>query len=242
MKSKKLLSLFLISILLIGCSLWGSINARKLLANCRYELKSIDVEIAKFRGAFFLNGGKTKVKLSDGVSILKDHWSDLKAGRFNLDFSKVKLNAHLQIENPNDQYVVVDSLVLDAFMQEGDAFTRITHEQSIEIPAGESAQTHFTFKIPLEMNLLELMDQEKIRFQGTVWSKLKLVDGFSTTIPLPIDFEQKVPRQQLQKQIDAQKTKMLDQVYQKIESATGVKAKDTQDLQNKAKKLLKSIF
>lgn len=245
LKDKKAwLLITLISMTLSACSLFNSLNARKLLANCKYELESIDVEIAKFRSAIFIGEGKkkSKVKVSDGWEVIQEHWSDIKRGHFNLDFRKLKLKANLIIDNPNDQYVVVDSLVVDAFMSNGEAFTRIIHNHSLEIPSKKSAQTQFKVEIPLEIGLNKLMDEEVIKFKGTVWSKLKLTEGFSTTIPLPVEFNQKVPRKKLKTMIDQQKKLVFKQFYKKVENATWLKSDDIKSLKKEGQNLLKGLF
>lgn len=229
---------------LANCSLLGSLNARKLLANCQYNIESIEVEVAKFRSAIWIGHGnnKTKVRVSDGSDFILEHWKDIQEGRFNLDFRKLHLLVNLRIENPNDQYVVIDSLIIDAFMGSEDPFTRIIHDQRVEVPAKKTGQTQFRVKIPIEEGLLNLMDQDKIKFKGTVWAKLKLTDERQATMPLPINFERKFPREALAKVIEKQKADALKDFYKKIRNATGVKTKDLKEIQHKGSKVFHDIF
>lgn len=239
---KILIALVVIATLVAtACSLWGSINARKLLANCTFEVEGFDIEIAKFSSSFVMKDGKTKVKMQDGMSILKDHWSDIKKGQFNLDFTKMKLRAHVVVDNPNDQHVIIDSLVVDAFM-EGKAFSRITHATVLEIPAKTKGRTSFLVDLPLDQGLIKLMDQKTIQFKGTVWSRLKITDSIEPTIPIPVEFEQKIPRGKIQKEIKKGKKKLISQSFKKIQKATGLSDKNTKDIKKKAEKYLEKIF
>ncbi len=240
---KKILIALIVTAAIVAtaCSLWGSINARKLLANCKFEVESFDVEIAKFNSSFVMKDGKTRVKMQDGMSILKDHWSDIKKGKFNLDFTKMKLRAHVVVDNPNDHHVILDSLVLDAFM-EGKAFSRITHAKVLEIPAKTKGRTSFLVDLPIDQGLLKLMDQKTIQFKGTVWSRLKITDSIEPTIPIPVELEQKIPHGKIQKEIKKGKKKLIKQTFKKIQKATGLSDKNTQDLKKKAEKYLEKVF
>lgn len=226
---------------LTACSLWGSINARKLLTQCKYQVTSLEVELAKFKSSFLMGKDQKEVKISDGLEVLQAHWSDIKKGRFEVDLRTLKLKTLVQITNPNSQEVIVDSLVLDAFMSDGEAFSRIGHYRSLEIPSGSQDTARFDITIPVDMNLKNLMNEEKIKFQGTVWSQIKLTEGFSGTIPLPVSFDYKIPREEIQKQMNQHKSQLIQEAEQKVQSTLGISNKKIKSLKSKAKKFFRGL-
>ena len=224
MKNKINLLICTLSILLLtGCAtISDQVKSRELLAKCKYDLKKVEVENLDFDQIIRLASSAKEINFKKPSKDLIPLLKEIKDLKFDLNFSTLDFVSTMSVTNPNPHEVILDSLFFDAYLDETYVVQAI-HDGTLNIPANSEGEMRLLFSMPTDFKLKKILDAENMVLKGKVWLKLELIKGLPITVPFPFNVKQKVPREQIQKAIDAQKEKVKKRI---IKELGGGKIKD----------------
>ena len=216
--------LLLIVILSIsGCaSLKDQVKSRELLAKCEYRLSDISVEKINFDQMVKLVNSAKEVDFKNPGKEVLPLLQEIKDLNFDINFTTLDFEANLNVKNPNAHPVVMDSVQFDAFLDD-QFIMKAANGSRLDILAKSEGAMPIMLNVPTDVNLKKVVKSENIRMKGRVWLRIELIKGLPITLPFNFDVKQKVPREELQKVIDAQKKKMMERMVKEL---AGGKVKD----------------
>jgi len=222
----KVLIGIIIGLLLNACALGGQLRARQLLSKCTYKIVAVDVGYAGFSSRFRVEGKEFDSKTlsySSLKSIGKGIESLLK-GQFAPDFSKLELNLKLEVNNPNNQYVQIDSLLGKASFIEGYTMD-FKHDKRLRIEESSIDTIQLEVDVPLQKKALKLLDTKTIGLDGTLFFQVEVLPDQFYQLPLEIDEEVPFPKAQIEAAIEKQKEKLIAGFKKLIPSTEGLMQK-----------------
>ncbi len=218
-----------IALIFQSCSsMKESVKARKMLEKCGYSLQEVQLDLIDFGSTISFDNSNNKLDISSPGSEILTLLDDIRKGSFSLDLSKLSFNAVIQITNPNDVEVALDSLKMKTYLD--DSFlVDVRHLEHTIIPPNSSVNTNVGITLPSAFPLKQLFVAEDMVLKGKIWLNLNLTKNTNVTLPVPISLRKEIPREEINQAIVDEKDKKIKEL---IEYATSNKAKD---------KLLKSI-
>lgn len=204
-------------LLLNNCSsLKEAVRARELLASCEYNLKEVNVKTIDFAPFItFDNSGKNiniETPSTEDILLLADNISK---GDFNVTFDELKMDVIIEIDNPNQHNVILDSMVFDCFLDET-FLMQIGHFEHSIIPAASAKETPMTFTVPTSVSLNNVINAEEIIVKGKVWLKIKLSEKVKVTLPVPVTLKKAIPREQINAYIYKEKERITEELIKKL--------------------------
>lgn len=218
---------FLISLLLFcSCaSLKDQVKSRELLAKCTYELKRVDVESIDFDKMIELSNSAKKVDFKNPDKSVIPLLKEIKDQKFELNLAKLDFEAVIGVTNPNSHEVILDSLFVNAFL-DNTKFANVIHDGPMVIQPNSEGELKVIVAMPTTYRIKNILDAENIVLKGKVWLKIELIKGLPFTIPFEFEVKEKVPREQIQKMVDEQKEKVVKKIVKEL---AGDKAKNLLD-------------
>lgn len=217
---KQLLSLVTLTLLLwgTGCALSDSVRARTLLQNCSFALERVDLSILNIAPFIRFDGKTEKVSVQNPpIKELLGMIPQIKRGEFSLDFSKLTFSPRIAVDNPNDQEVILDSMVYEVFID--DTFLMdAEHQKRVTVPAKKTDYVTVTLTVPTDFPLAELIEAKKIRLKGTAFLKLNITPKKSVTLDIPIDMTRDIPRDQLYAKLEQEKSKVVKELLKNVKN------------------------
>lgn len=215
-------------LLLDGCSsLRESIKSRELLGKCEYELKEVRVRTLDFAPVITFDNSTKKINVEQPTAaellLLADR---IRKGDFNLSIKKLSMDAIVEVDNPNEQEVILDSMFYDCFLDET-YLMKIGHYEHSVIPPRSVSDTRMTFDVPLNTPLKNIINAQDVVVKGKVWLRLKLTKKTEVTLPVPVKVKRAIPREQINARIEKEKERIINDLIKKLEKeAGGNKVKD----------------
>lgn len=208
-----------IPILLVVFSACASLSdqakSRELLAKCEYELKDVKVENIDFNRIIRMANSAKEINYQNPGKDVLPLLKDIKDLKFDVDFTTLDLEALIAVNNPNMHPVILDSLVMDVFVDET-LVTNVIHDGHTEIAPNSIGEMNFIFALPTDYKLKRLQEAEFINLRGRIWLKIELIKGLPFTIPFNVDVKQRVPREQLNELVKKQKQKMAEKIVKEL--------------------------
>lgn len=221
-------SILMIMVLMANCSsLNQSIRARKLLGNCKYELKEIRLKTFDFSPIIsFDNSDKTvnieEIKLPEILLLL----DQIQKGQFSFSLRELKFDALVEVTNPNGQEVILDSMEVKLLL-DNSFLLNLNHDKILNIPANSEAISTVGCSLPLNFPLNKLLSAKEFTLDGSAFMKVNFSKNLSKEIELPIKVTRDIPRDQVNKAIEEQKEKILQSLLDKTKrNPLGQKLKD----------------
>ena len=161
--------ILLLSLLLVSnCSICSSIKARKLLSNCSFNIKSVEI--------------KDVMQNSNDVYGLINQFV---LGNTQ-NAPKMDFNVVVEVENPNDEKVLIDSLMLNLIVHD-DSLSQIFVNEYIQIEPNTKKDVPITVSVPINLNILKASTAKEFTLAGTVWMKFEFFSGFSPVFAVPVE-------------------------------------------------------
>jgi len=206
-----------------GCaSISDQVKSRELLGKCTYDLKRVDVENIDFDEIVRLANSAKEINFKKPGKEVVPLLKDIKDLKFDVDFSNLDFVATMGVTNPNPHQVILDSLYFDAYLDDTN-IVRVIHDGILNVGPNSEGEMRLIFSMPTSYKLKKVLAAENVVLKGKIWLKIEFIKGLPFTIPFPFSVKQKVPREQIQKAIDAQKEKVKKRILKEI---GGDKAKD----------------
>ena len=228
MTNSKILSLagysFILVLFLSACaSLNKAVKARELLGKCEYELKEVKLKTIDFAPIITFNTSSKKVNLeapnTADLILLADK---IQEGEFDLNFSKLTFDAYVEIQNPNEQEVIADSMFFDCFFDET-YLMQIGHFEHTTVPAKSAGITVMTLSVPTNLQFNSIMGSEYAKVDGKIWLRLTLLDGLNVRLPVPVKLKRPIPYDEINAAIEKQKQKIIKELMEKAKKEEPVK-------------------
>jgi LEA14-like dessication related protein len=186
MKIRNLILPFLIvgltiisAMFLSGCSsMKESVKARKMLEKCGYSLKEIQLELIDFNSTVSFDNSSKQINVANPGKEVLTMLDEIRKGNFSLDLSKLRFNAVIEISNPNNVEVALDSLKLKTYLD--DAFlVDVRHLEHTTIPPNSTVATNISIILPSAFPLKELFSAEDLVLKGN--KKIKELIKYATS-------------------------------------------------------------
>ena len=213
----KPIQLLILLITLSSCAtLKDQAKSGELLGKCKYSLDNIAVENIAFDKLIQLAAMAKEIDFKNPGSEVLPLLNEIRKMNFDVDFSELDIKATIGIENPNPLPVVLDSIAFDAFL-DGNEVVHVTSAGSnVNVPANGKGQVDAIMTMPTTYKLKKLLAAESINLKGKAWLKIELIKGFPVTVPFKFDVDRKIPREEIQTLIDAQKEKIVEALVKKL--------------------------
>ncbi|MFY0600652.1 MAG: hypothetical protein JXR03_13350 [Cyclobacteriaceae bacterium] len=194
-----------------------SVKARKMLEKCGYNLKEVQLDLIDFNSNITFDNSTNKIDVKNPGKETLGMAKEIKAGNFNVDLSSLKFNAVLEITNPNDSEVALDSLKLKAYLD--DAFlVDVRHLEHTIIPPNSSNLTNVIINIPTAFPIKPLLEAENVVLKGKVWLNLNLTKKTNITLPIPVSVKKEIPREEINAAIEEEKDQKIKSLLDYISS------------------------
>lgn len=203
-------SIFLVFILMANCaSLNESLRARKLLGNCKYELKEIRLKNFDFSPIISFRDGQTKINIEEvKVPQILLLLEDIRKGDFSFSLKELKFDALAEIDNPNSEEVILDSLGLKLFL-DNSHLLNLAHQKNLRIAEKSKAISTIACKLPLDFPLDKLLNAKEFSLDGEAFMKVDFSKKISKEIKLPIKVTREIPREEINAAIAKEKERIL---------------------------------
>lgn len=217
-------SIFMMMVFMVNCSsLKDSIQARKLLGNCEYELKEIRLKAFDFSPIISFNDGEKtvnieEVKLPEILVLL----NQIRKGEFSFSLKELKFDALVEVNNPNGQEVILDSMELKLLLDES-FLLNLNHNKNVTVPANSKAISTIGCNLPLNFSLNKLLAAKEITLDGSAFMKVNFSKRLSKEIKLPIKVTREIPREQIKAAIAEGKEKIIQTFLDKTKVNPQVK-------------------
>lgn len=208
--------ILMLVVLMANCSsLKQSLQARKLLGNCKYELKEIRLKSFDFSPVISFNNGDRKINIEEvKITELLLLLDQIRKGEFSFSLKELKFDALVEIENPNGQKVILDSLGLELFLD--DSFLlNLAHDKNLIIPSKSKAISTIACNLPLNFSLNKLLEAKEFTLDGNAFMKVDFTKSLSKEVALPIKLTREIPRGQINEAIAQQKEQILKTLLEK---------------------------
>ena len=208
-------ALFLVLLITSCSSLRREIKSRELLGKCQYELKEVHVKTLDFAPIISFNNSSKKINtekvtIADLLLLL----DQVRKGGFSLKFDKLQMDAIVEIKNPNDKEVILDSMSFDCFLDEN-FLMKIGHNQHSVVPPLSSGLTKMQFDVPLKMSLNDILNAQEVTVKGKAWLKMNITKKRSVTLPVPVKITKAIPREEIQTKINQEKERLIKSLIEK---------------------------
>lgn len=227
-------SVFLLLLLISGCTLWRSMRARKLLSKCRYSLEKVALKTFDFIPVIAFDNRKNTFSIEKPSVDLVPLLDDIRKKKFNLKVNSLTFTVYIQITNPNKQEVEIDSMFFKGFLDDQFAAT-IVHREHTIIPSGKKKTIKLFLNVPVTVSLDKIKTAKEIILNGKVWLKLAVVGKNSLTIPFTVTIKKEIPRKKLEMAIEKKKSEIVRSLLKGIH-------RDAPSLIDKGKELFEKIF
>lgn len=209
-------------------SMKESVKARKMLEKCGYALTEVQLDLIDFKPTIAFDNSAKKINVDNPGKEVLALAKEIKNRNFSIDLSKVYFNAIIEITNPNDVEVALDSLKLKTYLD--DAFlVDVRHLEHTVIPPNSSAFTTLNVALPTAFPVKSLLVAEDMVLKGKVWLNLNLTKNTNITLPIPVSFRKEIPREEINQAIEDEKDERISELMEYI-STQGI---------NKLKKRMK---
>ena len=173
MNMKSLITITLVVLGFTSCSIIKPPNPDELLKLVSFEVSQLEIQELEFRTRFFF-GDKNSLGITDSASLLFNRIEEIKAERFEVDYTQFKLKALIEINNPTEYRIQTDSILLTGEIYQGkDAFP-VTLVKSINVAPKSKQLSELLIPLPLGLEPHELIDENSLRLDGNAWTKIFL--------------------------------------------------------------------
>lgn len=210
-------SILLLMVLMANCaSLNESLQARKLLGNCKYEIKEVRLKTFDFSPIISFDKSAQeinieKVKIPEILLLL----NQIRKGEFSFSLKELKFDALVEVENPNGQEVIMDSVEVKLFLD--DSFLlNLNHDANLNIPAKSKALSTIACNLPLNFSLNTLLSAKEFTLDGNAFMKVNFTKRFSKEIEVPLKITREIPRDQINAALAKQKEKIVQTLLDKV--------------------------
>lgn len=221
-------------IMFSGCSLYRSMQARKLLSKCDYRLEKVALKTFEFAPVITFDNRKNTLNFEKPSKDLIPLLDDIKNKRFNLKLNTLSFTTYVQITNPNKQEVELDSMFFKGYLDKQFVAT-ILHREHTIIPPGRKKSVKMYLSVPLSIPLENVTTAKNVVLDGKVWLKLAIVGKKSVTIPFTVTVKKKIPRKKLDDAIKKKKSEIVRNILKGLH-------KDAPAIIDKGKALFEKMF
>ena len=209
--------LFLTPIVFLSCaSLKDQSKSRELLAKCEYSLEEISIKKIEFDDLVRIVGLAEQVNFKNPGKELLPLINEIRKMNFDLNFNTLDLNATINITNPNTHKVIMDSVVMDVYLDETKITSLVHNGSDVHIPPNESGSFDVLVQIPTSFKLQKVLKAEYTNLKGKIWLKVELIKGLPLTIPFRFNVSREIPHEKIQEKIHEQKQIIITKILNEL--------------------------
>jgi len=217
-----------------GCTLYRSMQARKLLSKCKYSIEKIALKTFEFAPVITFDNRKNSFSFESPTKDLIPLLDDIRNKRFNLKLNTLSFTAFVQITNPNKQEVELDSMFFKGYLDKQFVAT-IVHREHTVISSGKKKTVKMYLSVPISVPLKKVKTAKNMVLDGKVWLKLAVVGKNSVTIPFAVTVKKEIPHKKLEKAIEKKKSEIVRSLLNKLNN-------DAHSIIDKGKELFEKLF
>lgn len=213
-----------------ACAISDSVRARELLTKCEYKITNLELKTLDFAPRIALNNGKKLSVKKPALKKLLPVVNQIRKGNFDLELQNLDFIATLEIKNPTDHQVELDSLFLNGFLDEK-KMAKVQRNEHTVVPAKEKRSTQFTVSLPTKFPFNKIWKAKEISLEGKLWLDLMLTKETRISVPIPVSLSKEIPREEIKKLMQAKKSEYAHQLLKNLD-----RTKKTKSFQNAIKK------
>ena len=206
----------MLMVLMANCASFNeSLQARKLLANCKYEIKEIRLKAFDFSPIISFDKSGKKINIEEvkitEILLLLDQ---IRNGEFSFSLKELQFDVLVEVENPNAKEVIMDSVELKLLLDES-FLLDLNHGKNLNIPAQSKAVSTIACNLPLNFPLNKLMNAKEFTLDGNAFMKVNFTKRYSKEIEVPLKITRDIPSDQINAALEEQKGKILQALLDK---------------------------